>query len=75
MTDIKLPKLWTETELASYLGVSNITVTRERQRGRLGYTRIGTKIRFTDEQIAAYLKSRATIGDAAKLAAKLKAVK
>ena len=53
-----MDKLWTEAELATYCQVSQATIKRERQRGRLKYTRIGTKIRYTDAQIADYLKDQ-----------------
>lgn len=51
-------KLWTEAELAAHLQVSEATVVRERKRGKLKFTRIGTKIRFTEEQIQEYLKDQ-----------------
>lgn len=53
-----LMKLWTEVELAAYLGVTPMTVGRERRRGRLQFTRIGKKIRFTDDHVRDYLASR-----------------
>lgn len=53
-----LPKLYTEAELAAYLGVHPETIGRERRRGRLGYTRIGSKIRFTSAHVEAYLRDR-----------------
>lgn len=52
----ELPKLWTEEELADYLGVSTFTVGRERRRGNISYTLVGEKIRFTNDQIVAYLR-------------------
>jgi len=51
-------RLWTEAELATHLQVSEGTVARERKRGKLKYTRIGTKIRYTDAQIADYIKGQ-----------------
>lgn len=56
-------KLWTEAELAAHLQVSEGTVVRERKRGRLKYTRIGTKIRFSEEQIQEYLKGQECASD------------
>lgn len=57
-TVAELPKLYTESEVATYLGVDEQTVARERRRGRLGYTRVAKKIRFTDEHIREYLRNR-----------------
>ena len=49
MTDItRLPKLYDVDELAAYLKCSADTVRREVQRGRLGCTRIGKALRFTE---------------------------
>lgn len=56
--DVKNQRLWTEIDLAAYLGVSEQTVTRERKRGRLKFVRVAKKIRFTDAHIQEYLKSR-----------------
>jgi len=58
MTVIDLPKLWTEDELAAYLDVTTQTLYRERKRGRLGYTMVANKPRFTAEHIHAYLRIR-----------------
>ena len=56
---LSLPRLLTEGEVAQALGCSSQTVKRERQRGRLGYTRIGRgRIRYTEEQVAAYLEDQ-----------------
>lgn len=75
MTDLKMPKLWTETEVAAYFGVSRGTIKRERLRGRLKFTRIATNIRFTDGQIMEYINSREAMGKEATTVTTLKAVK
>lgn len=59
----QLARVWTEAELAVYLQVSEGTVARERKRGKLKYTRIGTKIRFSEEQIQEYLKGQEGTAD------------
>ncbi|WP_414717516.1 helix-turn-helix domain-containing protein [Steroidobacter sp.] len=53
-----LPQLWTEKQVAEYLEVTTQTIYRERKRGRLPYTVIGKKPRFTAEHIQAYLRNR-----------------
>lgn len=58
----RLPGLWTEPQVAEYFGVSEITVARERQRGRLRFTRVADCIRFTDEHIIEYLKTNEAKG-------------
>jgi excisionase family DNA binding protein len=55
-----LPRLWTEAELAGYLGVNPETVARERRRGKLRGRKIGAGIRFTDQDVLEYLDSCAT---------------
>ena len=56
MSDIvNLPKLYTVDDVASYLDVSVDTVRREVKRGKLGYTRIGGRMRFTEDQITGYV--------------------
>lgn len=75
MTDLKMPKLWTETEVAAYFGVSPGTIARERRRGRLKFTRIAKNIRFTDGQIMEYINSRETTGKEASTVTALKVVK
>lgn len=57
------PRLWTEAELAAYLQVGASTVARARKSGKLKYIRIGTKIRFSEEQIQEYLKAQEGVAD------------
>lgn len=57
MSVTDLPKLYTEKDVAGIFGCSPITVKRERDRGRLGYTLIaGRMIRYTQAHIDAYLR-------------------
>ena len=58
MQVIPLPSLRTEQEVAKALGVSVDTIKRERRRGSIGYTKIGGRPRYTDAQIADYIKSK-----------------
>jgi len=55
---VTLPQLYTIQEVAEYLGVSVDTVRREYTGSRLGYTRIGGRIKFTEDQITEYLKNQ-----------------
>lgn len=59
MSVVELPKLWTDSEVAQYLGVNPQTVARERRRKRLSYTLIGKKVRITTAQLEQYLRDRA----------------
>jgi len=56
MTPTALPALWTEAEVAEYLGVNPETVARERRRGRLPFRKIGGLIRYTDSDLREYLE-------------------
>ena len=53
-----LPQLLTEQEVAKALGCSVDTVRRERKRGKLGFTRIGGRIRHTDDQVRMYISNQ-----------------
>ena len=56
-----LPKLFTEREAAELLGLSSATLQRERKRGVIEFTRIGKrKIRYTEDQLRAYIENRAS---------------
>lgn len=66
MNIVDLPKLYTEAEVAEYLGINEQTVARERKRGRLGYTLVAKKIRFTAEHIQEYLRSRECTSESAR---------
>lgn len=51
-----LPKLYTEEQLARELGVSTATLARARRAKKLGFTRIGNRVRYTAAHLAAYLE-------------------
>lgn len=53
---LSISRLLSEDQVAELLDVSVDTVRRERKRGNLGFTRIGGRIRYTDDQVAAYLR-------------------
>ena len=58
MTDlIEIPKLLFEGEAAKALGVSEDTLKRLRKSGKIGYTRIGKRVRYTTAHLAAYIES------------------
>ena len=54
----RLPKIFTIDWVADYLGVSTDTVRREVRRKRLGCTRIGGRLKFTENQINAYIQNQ-----------------
>lgn len=53
-----LPRLLSENEVAEVLGCSPDTVRRERKRRRLGFTKVGGRIRYAEDQVVAYLDSQ-----------------
>src|SRR5947209_3060836 len=55
---LTLPRLLDEDQVAEALGCSPDTVRRERKRRRLGFTRIGGRIRYAEDQVAAYLSNQ-----------------
>ncbi len=63
MSPADLPRLYTEVEVAEYLGVHPETVARERRRGRLPWRRIGGQIRFTPGDVREYLERCATTSE------------
>lgn len=54
----KLPVLLTEHEAAVRLRRSIDTIRRERKRGRIGYTCVGARIFYTEDQLAQYLENQ-----------------
>jgi len=57
MSVAELPRLHDERAAARKLGVSVDTLRRERQRGRIGFVRIGQrKVKYTDRHLADYLE-------------------
>lgn len=55
---IDFPKLFLEREAAEYLRCSTDTLCRERKRGLIGYTRVGGRVRYTEEQLIQYLRNQ-----------------
>ncbi len=55
-----IPALLTEREAAERLRRSIDTIRRERRRGRIGYTRIGRRVFYTDAQLLHYLERQET---------------
>ena len=53
--------LFTTEALAEFLHVSTRTVMRERLAGKIGFKRIRGRIRFTQEDIDAYLEKQARL--------------
>src|SRR5262245_52243471 len=51
MTSYSLPRLYSDTETASILGISVPTVRRKRRRGELGHVLIGRKVYTAEDQI------------------------
>jgi len=56
MGEGKVPPLFDERKTAELLHVKTCTVRNERIRGKLGFTRIGKRIFYTQEQISEYLQ-------------------
>lgn len=57
MSISELPKLYTEEQLAQHLRVNPETLARARRAGKLPYTRIGSRVRYTAAHLAAYLET------------------
>jgi len=49
---------YSEMELARRLGVSRITILRARQRGELGFYRIGARVVYADHHVQEFLAER-----------------
>lgn len=58
MTITDLPKLYSEKDLAAELNVSAATLARARRAGKLPYTRIGNRVRYTAAHLTAYLEKQ-----------------
>lgn len=54
---VDLPKLYTEREVACYLGVHEITVARWRKARNIACIFVGKSPRYTEEHVIAYLRS------------------
>lgn len=53
-----LPQLFSEREAAQILRCSTDTLSRERKRDRIGYTRVSGRVFYTKEQLAKYLENQ-----------------
>lgn len=58
MSIAELPTLYTEPQLAAKLDVSPATLARARRAGKLSYTRIGNRVRYTAAHLNAYLETQ-----------------
>jgi excisionase family DNA binding protein len=59
MADVsQLPQLWTDSEVAEYLGCSERTIARWCVQGEIGYVMVGRRRYFTDKHILEYLERR-----------------
>ena len=61
---MEVSKVMTAGEVCEFLGISAITLWRERKAGRISYRRVASKVLFTREDIEEYLernKQSATI--------------
>jgi len=53
----KHDKLMSEKEAGTRLGIARITLLRGRQKGRIRFFRIGTRVLYCEEQLTEFLKS------------------
>lgn len=53
-------RILTQTEAAELLGISSVTLWRERKAGRISFRRIASKVVFTSEDISEYLERHKT---------------
>jgi excisionase family DNA binding protein len=51
------PNLLSEKQAAARFGVARITILRAREAGRIRFFRIGTRVLYCEEQLAAFLAS------------------
>jgi excisionase family DNA binding protein len=58
MTPMPPEKLWTVTDVAEYLGVTERTVRTWQRTRRLPYIRIGGTIRFSQREVEAWVAGR-----------------
>ena len=52
-----LKPLMTSTDVADILGKSRSWVQRQAAAGTIGYTQVGRSVRFTEDQVAAFIDS------------------
>lgn len=55
-----LPRLYTEDEVAEYLGVSPHTVTYWRKHGKIAFVKIENQVRFTHQSLLDLVEDRTT---------------
>lgn len=51
------PNLLSETQAAKRLGIARITLLRARGAGRIRFFRIGTRVLYSDDQLAEFLSN------------------
>ena len=49
------PNLFSEKQAAAQLGIARITLLRAREAGRIRFFRIGTRVLYSDQQLADFL--------------------
>ena len=49
------PNLFSEKQAAAHLGIARITLLRAREAGRIRFFRIGTRVLYSDQQLADFL--------------------
>ncbi len=49
------PNLFSEKQAAARLGIARITLLRAREAGRIRFFRIGTRVPYSDQQLADFL--------------------
>jgi excisionase family DNA binding protein len=62
-------RLMTQIEVCDLLGISAITLWRERKAGRISFRRIGSKVVFLQEDIDEYLERNKRPADAVRIGA------
>ena len=54
---IERQKIYTDREAAEYLRISQVTLWRERKKGRISFRRAASKIIYTRADLESYLES------------------
>lgn len=55
MNETHQPEIFTDKEAAKYLRVSQVTLWRERKKGRIDFRRVASKIVYLQEDLENYL--------------------
>ena len=58
MSQVTLPRLWTEAEASEYLGVTELTLYRWRKAGVISCHMVGKSPRYSEQHILEYLAAR-----------------